>query len=421
MKRTACLLLAAVLLIPACAACAEKADPLVLLSTDELLANEWSDMLGLKKTPIIPGVEQSVIKMLTTEPKPDIFQARHEFSQITEAGLAAAFEPTDLMKEEIAAMPQCLQDLYRDSLTTEDGKLLGYFESADLLSMGFYVPDAWAASPFRDMTPPSSLEELLDFLEIYLETPHDGFCFIYDVREIWTVQYAVYTLMRCWALQCHHAGKPVRFSDPQFVRLLERTRDLTARLIKAEKGTKHQKGRQLIQDQSSGHTNNNLDTVTFASLIPWRITKDQPPLVMAGAHLYCVRSGSPYEGRAAELLEHLISWRNHRYDNKPDRSEKRTCVYMGINPDKVNVEEMNSYIRKTSGNKEMYSRKLLTQEYVDSMKDLHKYGILTLASDEYENPRGTYSYEQYMAALKKFVDGKITAAEYAAQVDKMNE
>ena len=174
MKRILCILLTAAMLLTACAAWAEKTDPLVVLNVDDRLADEWSEMLGLKETPVNFGVERPVVKTLTTDPKPDIFQARHEFSQITEAGLAAAFEPTDLMKEEIAAMPQCLQDLYQDSLTTEDGKLLGYFESADLLSMGFYVPDAWAASPFRDMTPPSSLEELLDFLEIYLETPMTG-------------------------------------------------------------------------------------------------------------------------------------------------------------------------------------------------------------------------------------------------------
>lgn len=91
--------------------------------------------------------------------------------------MVAAFEPTELMREEMAAMPQYLQDVFRENLMTEDGKLLGYLRNLEVQPLGFYVPDAWAASPYRDMTPPSSIEEMLDFLEIYLDTPHDGFCF----------------------------------------------------------------------------------------------------------------------------------------------------------------------------------------------------------------------------------------------------
>ncbi len=420
MKKILCILLVAVMLVTACASvCAEKADPLVLLSAEEELADEWSEMLGLKKRPVNLGFDGPIVKTLTADPNPDIFLTSHYFTEAMDAGMAAAFEPTDLMKKDMASMPQCMQDLIRDSLTTEDGKLLGYIESTDLLTMGFYVPDAWAASPFRDMTPPSSLEELLDFLEIYLETPHDGFCFIYDIRNDWNVQYAVYTLLRCWALQCHHAGKPLRFNDPQFIRLLERTKDLSTRLFKAEKGPKHQKGRQLFQDQCMGHTNNNLDTVTFASLIPWRITKDQPPLVMVWANLYCMRSGSPYEDRAAELLEYLIPYRDYEYPGDPERTVYNTLGYIGLHPDKVKVEEINRYDRKNNGKK--YDCMLITQEYIDSVWDIHKYAVATLASDNDENPASKHTYEQYIAALKKFLNGKITAAEYAAKLDKMNE
>ena len=63
----------------------------------------------------------------------------------------------------------------------------------------------------------------------------------------------------------------------------------------------------------------------------------------------------------------------------------------------------------------------ITQEYIDSVWDIHKYAVATLASHNDENPASKHTYEQYIAALKKFLNGKITAAEYAAKLDKMNE
>ncbi len=80
--------------------------------------------------------------------------------------MVAAFEPTELMREEMAAMPQYLQDVFRENLMTEDGKLLGYLRNLEVQPLGFYVPDAWEASPYRDMTPPSSVEEMLDSMTV---------------------------------------------------------------------------------------------------------------------------------------------------------------------------------------------------------------------------------------------------------------
>ena len=52
MKRIICLLLAAVMLIPVCAAWAEKnGEALVVYGVYEDLAKEWSEMLGLENPP----------------------------------------------------------------------------------------------------------------------------------------------------------------------------------------------------------------------------------------------------------------------------------------------------------------------------------------------------------------------------------
>lgn len=414
-KRLICILLAVMMLIPACAAWAEKdGEALIVYEAGERLAKEWSEMLGLENPPIELDCTESVMELVKGDSAPDI--CGYDFFALKEAGMVAAFEPTELMKEDMAAMPQYLQDVIREHLMTEDGKLSGYLDNLDVQPLGFYVPDAWEASPYRDMTPPSSIEEMLDFLEIYLDTPHDGFCFIHDATDGWWGSLWVVTLlMRCWAIQSNYAKIPLRYNNPEFIRLLERTVDLFNRLLKVEKGRKNQKGRQLFQDNlfSRGHTGNNLDTITYASLIPWRLTKDQPPLIHVMADFYCVRSGSPYEDRAAELLERIIPGRE-AYCSR----DIRPLIYKFINPNRVDVEGFNKMILKKLGKK--YSWKLVTQEYIDSLWDIHKYTIPTIVPDDYQN-LNSHIDEDPEVLFGKLVNGEVTAADFAAKWDEMND
>ena len=403
------------MLIPACAAWAEKdRKSLIVYDASENLAKEWSQMLGLEQPPIEYDCTDSVMELIKGDSAPDIFG--YDFFALKEAGMVAAFEPTELMKEEMAAMPQYLQDVIREHLMTEDGKLSGYLDNLDVQPLGFYVPDAWEASPYRDMTPPSSIEEMLDFLEIYLDTPHDGFCFIHDATDGWWGRlWVVNLLMRCWAIQSNYAKIPLRYNNPEFIRLLERTVDLFNRLLKVEKGRKNQKGRQLFQDNlfSRGPTGNNLDTITYASLIPWRLTKDQPPLIHVMADFYCVRTGSPYEDRAAELLERIIPGRE-AYCSR----EIRPLIYEFINPDRVDVEGFNKMILKKLGGK--YSWKLVTQEFIDSIWDIHKYAVPAIVPDDYQN-LNSHIDEDPEVLFGKLVNGEVTAADFAAKWDEMND
>ena len=415
MKRMICILLAAVMFVPACTAWAEKdRKSLIVYDASENLAKEWSQMLGLEQPPIEYDCTDSVMELVKGDSAPDI--CGYDFFALKEAGMVAAFEPTELMKEDMAAMPQYLQDVIREHLMTEDGKLSGYLDNLDVQPLGFYVPDAWEASPYRDMTPPSSIEEMLDFLEIYLDTPHDGFCFIHDATDGWWGRLWVVTLlMRCWAIQSNYAKIPLRYNNPEFIRLLERTVDLFNRLLKVEKGRKNQKGRQLFQDNlfSRGPTGNNLDTITYASLIPWRLTKDQPPLIHVMADFYCVRTGSPYEDRAAELLERIIPGRE-AYCSR----EIRPLIYEFINPDRVDVEGFNKMILKKLGGK--YSWKLVTQEFIDSIWDIHKYAVPAIVPDDYQN-LNSHIDEDPEVLFGKLVNGEVTAADFAAKWDEMND
>ena len=415
MKRMICILLAIAMFIPVCTAWAEKdGEALIVYEAGESLAKEWSEMLGLENPPIELDCTESVLELVKGDNAPDI--CGYDFFALKEAVMVAAFEPTELMREEMAAMPQYLQDVLREHLMTEDGKLSGYLDNLDVQPLGFYVPDAWEASPYRDMTPPTSVEEILDFLEIYLETPHDGFCFIHDATDGWWGRLWVVTLlMRCWAIQSNYAKIPLRYNNPEFIRLLERTVDLFNRLLKVEKGRKNQKGRQLFQDNlfSRGPTGNNLDTITYASLIPWRLTKDQPPLIHVMADFYCVRTGSPYEDRAAELLERIIPGRE-AYCSR----EIRPLIYEFINPDRVDVEGFNKMILKKLGGK--YSWKLVTQEFIDSIWDIHKYAVPAIVPDDYQN-LNSHIDEDPEVLFGKLVNGEVTAADFAAKWDEMND
>ena len=405
MKRRICILLAAAMLISTCTVWAEKnGEALIVYEAGESLAKEWSEMLGLENPPIELDCTESVLELVKGDNAPDI--CGYDFFALKEAVMVAAFEPTELMREEMAAMPQYLQDVLREHLMTEDGKLSGYLDN---------LPDAWEASPYRDMTPPTSVEEILDFLEIYLETPHDGFCFIHDATDGWWGRLWVVTLlMRCWAIQSNYAKIPLRYNNPEFIRLLERTVDLFNRLQKVEKGKKNQKGRQLFQYNlfSRGPTGNNLDTITYASLIPWRLTKDQPPLIHVMADFYCVRTGSPYEDRAAELLERIIPGRE-AYCSR----EIRPLIYEFINPDRVDVEGFNKMILKRLGKK--YSWKLVTQEFIDSIWDIHKYAVPAIVPDDYQN-LNDHINEDPEALFRKLLDGEVTAEDFAAKWDEMN-
>ena len=86
--------------------------------------------------------------------------------------------PDETLVNDLETMPPFTRELIRKYLVTEDGQFWGCADYFDLKAMLFYVPDAWADSPFRDRTPPTSFEDFLDFAELYLDTPHEGFCLL---------------------------------------------------------------------------------------------------------------------------------------------------------------------------------------------------------------------------------------------------
>ncbi len=416
MKRIVCCVLAVAVLFTAAVSWADSGMPFVQhIWEDEILA-DWAGILGLDRAPESEPMNDrnEVLASLRSDNPPDFFAVDgYAFAEYRDAGFCAPFTPSKKMLDEIAAMPPVIRQLLEETVFTADGRMYAYPEDVYMEPMMFWVPEAWKDSPFREMTPPSSYTELLDFLEVYLDTPHEGFCFFYDISgstnppRDW-----IYRLIESWLIQRLHHKQEVKYNDPEFISLLERTVELSRRLYKAEPNKKKQKGRQLFQNQCTGHTNNNLDTVTYASLIPWRITADQEPLVFTQLDLYCAREGSPFASRTTELFDCIV-------DNRlvTHAGEVKYLGDLFLDRTRIDVEDYNRQILREYGSKWKYM--YLTREYLDSIWETEKYGVpAVVCKSEYLAGSSLQSDEKCFRLIRECADGKLAPAALAAEMDR---
>ena len=395
--------------------------PTLLWIAGEETEKQWAEMLGFQeplKSLVAKQHYDSFIDLIN-DYQPDFFGVDTDMQEtpkaLYKAGLIEPFAPTSAMLEEIESMSPLIQQVIRNELMTEDGKLLaypgaGYFICFVPGFIGYWVPDAWAASPFRDITPPSSFEELLDFIEIFLDTPHEGFRLFYgtagDKREYLSELFRD-NLLEGWILRCRVAGIPVVFSDPKFIELAGRAQKLYKRLLKVDfKQKVSTKVRYLLAGrQQYGFSFNQKDTFTCANIIPLRITADQPSLFnVRMVSLQCVRKGSNYASYAPALIETAI----------PHVEKKRSMTMYDwwVFPDKFNPEDWNQDLKKHNGTKYRY----LTKEWLTSISMLDQSIVPCM---EKTNWIIESQYGACMRAQQQFwVDGKLTAEEYAAEMDR---
>ena len=395
--------------------------PKLLWFNNEETEKLWAEMMGFQDP-----VERLIIKKhydsfsdLINDYHPDfmdIFTYRDETPKMLyNAGLIEPFAPTNNMLEEISSMSPLIQQVFRTELMTEDGQLLAYPASGYSITfvpgfIGYWVPDAWAASPFRDMTLPSSYAELLDFIEVFLDTPHEGFRLFFGhagSKEEYLNNLFRDNLLEGWVLRCKTAGKPVVFSDPLFIMLAGRAQKLYKRLLKVDFKKKVNTSMRylLAERQQYGLSFNGKDTFTCANIIPLRITADQPPLFnVTMSSLQCVRKGSDYASYAPALFHTGI----------PHVETIRGVVWYDewVFPDKVDEKAENKDFTKYGANK--YSLK--TRAWLDSVMDLPQYVVPCMEKTEWCIAS---QYGACMRAQHQFwVDGKLTAEEFAAELDR---
>ena len=428
LKNVSCILPVAVIaimmfLMTAANAGAEGAQepPTLLRIAGEETEKQWAEMLGFQeplKSLVVKQRYDSFIDLIN-DYQPDFFGT---FSYLEEtpkalykAGLIEPFAPTSAMLEEIASMSPLIQQVFHSELMTEDGQLLAYPGAGSDICyvpgfIGYWVPDAWAASPFRDITPPSSFEELLDFVEVFLNTPHDGFRLFYGTagtKQKYLSELFRNNLLEGWVLRCKVAGMPVVFSDPKFIELAGRAQKLYKRLLKVDfKKKVNTKVRYLLAErQQYGLSFNAKDTFTCANIIPLRITSDQPPLFnVTMDSLQCVRKGSNYASSAPALFETAIP--------HVEKIRDMTCYDWWTFPDKFDPEDWNQDLKKYNGTKYMY----MTKEWLTSIRTLDQSIVPCMEKTDWCIES---QYGACMRAQQQFwIDGKLTAEEYAAEMDR---
>ena len=421
MKNVFYILLVAVMIFAQCSyaaggQAAETETP-ILMGINEDMLYVWAEKLGFSKPLKNLFITKSYDDYFdeVQDYQPDFFSCDGAtLKGWLDEEIIEPFTPTDAMLNEIASMPKYVQMVFRNELMMDDGKLLGYPNSGYAICgpdfICYWIPDAWNASPFQSMDPPSSFEEMMDFMEKYLDTPHDGFRFFHskgdNSKHEYLVDLFVDPLLRSWITQRRYAGKPIVFSDEQFINLADRAQKLYQRMLKHDYHKKaNKKTRYLFAyRQLRGWSYNMKDTFTCANIIPLRVTSDQPPLMNLGMRLNCVRKGSSYASYAAELFESAIP--------HVEQIRGMTVYDVWVFPDLFDLEAHNKDIDRRKG-LEYYK---YTREWVESIKDLDQYVVPCLENGEYIIPS---QYSEFMRAEKRFfMERKMTAEEFAAELDR---
>ena len=416
MKRVVCLLLSIVMISIVSFSIAQNNHvPFIQNISAEEILDDWADILELDKRIDFEPQDKKLVDNLHSDNPPDFFSiSGDELPDLLTESFCAPFTPSEKMLEEINAMPPIIQQALKENIYTQDGRLYAYPKGTELLPMLFWVPEAWKDSPFNDMTPPASYVDLLDFMEKYLDTPHEGFCFYYDLQEKKTPQVDwVSLLLKCWVMQCRYQHQEANLNNPEFVSLLKRTVELANRLHKAEPNIKKQKGRQLITKNYFGYTTNGQDQYTWKNMIPWRITADQLPLVDVNVYLYCARNGGIYSDRITELFDCIVDHRQDLVDGAVDY-----LSYLELNKNWIDVDNWNNRVIKKYG--AGWKCFCMTQEYVDSIWEIEQYGIPCMVDDDYLSDVPWQILEEKCPVLiRQCAKGEISAEDFVTEMDRL--
>ena len=322
-----------------------------------------SDLISL---PPINGI--STADYLVSDNPPDILnigQTSETWDDIVKAGVIASFPPSDQLKQDLGTMSPIVRSAIQRTLMTDDGLLLGYPTYVNISPLLFLVSDSWNRSPFANTIPPRSFTELLDFIELYLSTPHDGYCFMYDINGMGPY-FLVDRCVECWIIQSREQGSFPSFIDDEFISLLERTRELASALYGNESKKYCKNQHQLFSTLYWGNTENAKDTYVWNDMIPWRITLEQQPYVHVGMTVCCIRKGSTLEPIATQIIETIIKNRSTPY-----RGNIYWWNYFYPHPEEVNVKKFNKW--EGDSNKFLHT----TQDFVDSVREIDQYASPT--------------------------------------------
>ena len=396
MKKTISALLIAVLLITLTVSpvLGEESFPLTVMALEDELQEHWAEMPG------VASVKDLCFNPHSKAEDADFFRLYDEglsMKEVREKGVIASFEPGEALLKDLDTMPPLFGNILKNYLITEDGRMWGVRGELYVRTPLFWIPDAWNASPFADRTPPSSFTEMLDFLEVYLATPHEGFELLYNFagEKNCTERTIVLLLLDSWFYQSVHAGEPARYNSPELVALLERTDRIIRELKKQEPvKKKDQKDlRPLFTDQDNGKDFLSRDPYTWDNMIPYRIDPGQDPLIYVESRVICVRKDSPFASRASDFLEWVIS-------------DEEEWYMQYSHPDQLDVDAYNQ--RFFPEIKDGF----LSQEMVDSTLRINAVPVFNVGLGDYGEAVA------FGSLLKEFLSGKLSPQKFIDKLEK---
>ena len=326
-----------------------------------------------------------------------MFQSSFQAEDADFFRLIASFEPGETLLKDLDTLQPIFGNILKNYLITEDGRMWGVRGMIHVKTPLFWIPDAWNASPFADRTPPSSFTEMLDFLEVYLATPHEGFELMYNFGEKnYTERTIVLLLLDSWFYQSVHAGEPARYNSPELVALLERTDRIIRELKKQEPvKKKDQKDlRPLFTDLDNGKDFLSRDPYTWDNMIPYRIDPGQDPLIYVESRVICVRKDSPFASRASDFLERVITLEEEEGDLQYSH------------PDQLDVDAFNrKYFPEIEDG-------FLSQEMVDSTLRINAVPVFNVGLGDYGEDVA------FGSLLKEFLSGKLSPQKFIDKLEK---
>lgn len=224
-----------------------------------------------------------------------------DYSTLIAKGYCGTLTSDAYLCNEIERMLPAVQQLVQNS-----GELYGVPVYCNL-QYYMYNPEAWEAANLTEADVPTSFEEYLDFLEMWVARIRDNpehdisICNSFDGEQYGEhsyVQYLVEMLLDQYVMQCNYAGEPLSFSSPVFRTLLLRCQE-TGRALYAYEP--RGKGAYALFDVNNGMHG-------LANLVPLRLTTDQPVLIKATLHSAFLNAASTETVIATQYLKNCLTY-----------------------------------------------------------------------------------------------------------------
>ena len=281
---------------------------------EQNVLSAWEKMEGVRADNQWYDWRVPLRECLSAPESPDIFMLRtyhNEEGDLLEEDALLELSGEDKLVAEMEKLP----GIFRTALVDEEGRFYGMPMTASFTEELYMLPEAWTASGYSSVHIPDSYVGLLDFLDVYAAGEHDGYCLFTHVDE----PYAAYTYRRwlvtrlvcIWEAQATAQGKECRFTEPDFVALAARARDIGKVLDNAER----EKSRKipLFQARSGrGTTMDGSGRYTLEEMCSHRIGEDEERVLMVSFDLMACRADSAWRSRVNNLFsiaaDHRYSW-----------------------------------------------------------------------------------------------------------------